>query len=137
MSSSRVLGLDYGNTNTGVSISDRINMFAHELCTIRTTDQAVLLAEIIELCNANEIKKIVMGVPLNMDGSHGFQADIVKVFAGMLEDAGYDIKYIDERLTTKMSEEILADLNFSKDEIKEKSDQRAAQIILQEYLDYN
>ncbi len=135
---SRVLAIDYGAARIGISLSDELKIIASDFETIQNTSITVSIERICEICMIKKVDLIILGLPLNMDGSNGFQAQEVQSFGDELEKAiTIPIKYLDERLSTKKAEAIMRELKMSNEDIKNKSDAKAASVILQEYLDFN
>jgi putative holliday junction resolvase len=136
------LGIDYGDTRIGVSVSDDIGMIARPLTTIvleegQTPEDAISI--IAELITEHEAEVLVIGHPLRMDGTAGTAADKVEAWVELIleEHPDLDIELIDERLTTIEAEQKLADAGkkLSAKDKKEVLDQYAATIILQDFLD--
>ncbi|MCF0128318.1 MAG: Holliday junction resolvase RuvX [Pseudobutyrivibrio sp.] len=140
MADSRVLGLDYGTKTVGVAVSDPLLLMAQELETIKRDRPNALrhtLVRIKEICEEYNIKKIVLGYPLNMDDTEGFRCEDTIAFKELLQKRIPDIPIIllDERLTTMMADDILEESGVHKKNRKQFIDQIAAAIILQDYLD--
>lgn len=132
----RILAFDYGAKRIGVAISDPLQIIASDLGIIQNTSRASVLADIGDILNAYPIEKIVIGLPLNMNSSEGFQAQIVREFGQELEQFNIPIIYVDERESSVKAESILKELKVDKKTIRYNSDKKAASIILQDYLDY-
>jgi putative Holliday junction resolvase len=135
----RVLGIDHGVARIGVAISDELRILAHPLETIdvRRTNPADRIASI---AREKGVSDIVLGLPCNMDGSHGCAADKVRAFAKDLrKKIGYSVRvyYQDERLTTVSAARALYECGKSARDQKKGGiiDQVAAQLILQSWLD--
>ena len=90
---------------------------------------------IAELCRQYDTTEVLSGLPLNMDGSEGFQAAKVREFCTQLEKAGLKVYYQDERLTTVTAEEALLEDNMSRQDRKGHVDKVAAAVILRQWLD--
>lgn len=131
----RIMGIDYGDARTGVAISDL-------LCTIvgssvvvpsRNTDKAI--ADIVRLAKDQEVGKIVVGLPRNMDGSEGPRAALCREFAEKLKLAtGLEVTMWDERRTTVEAHNILSQHNYHGQKRKNTVDAVAASLILEGYL---
>ena len=131
----RIMGIDYGDARTGVAISDL-------LCTIvgssvvvpsRNTDKAI--ADIVRLAKDQEVGKIVVGLPRNMDGSEGPRAALCREFAEKLKLAtGLAVTMWDERRTTVEAHNILSQHNYHGQKRKNTVDAVAASLILEGYL---
>lgn len=131
----RTICLDIGEKRIGVAVSDLLDLTAQGVETIWTKGNQKDAARVAELCSQYETTHILCGLPLNMDGSEGFQAQRVKVLANLLADMGYEIRYQDERLTTKMATSVLLQADVRRSKRKEVVDKLAATYILQSFLD--
>ena len=133
----KILGLDYGEVRTGVAISDELGMLAHGLETFehKGSDKK-LIQRIKEIIRENNISKIVIGYPLNMNATKGPRVQRTDTFIEKLKNAtNLEIIKIDERLTTVASHKIMTELNIDKDKKKKIVDTISAEYILQMYLD--
>ncbi len=134
----RYLGLDLGSKTLGIAISDITKTIASTLKTLYFKDENYesLIEPLREIILDNDIEKIVLGLPKNMDNSLGMRANITLEFKKILENA-FNIEVImeDERLTSVISNNILIEADMSRKKRKKKVDGIAAQIILQSYLD--
>ncbi len=134
----RYLGLDLGSKTLGIAISDITKTIASTLKTLYFKDENYesLIEPLKEIILDNDIEKIVLGLPKNMDNSLGMRANITLEFKKMLENA-FDMEVVmeDERLTSVISNNILIEADMSRKKRKKKVDGIAAQIILQSYLD--
>ena len=134
----RILGLDYGSKTVGVAMTDALGMTVQPYKTIQRDRESKLrqtLSEIAEIVEQYQIKKIVMGLPLNMDDTEGDRAAKTRDFAEKLKlRVAVPIEFTDERLTTMEAEEILDQSGIPRSEQKKVIDQVAAQIILEQYL---
>ena len=134
----RLLGLDYGAHTVGVAVSDETGLIATRLEVIRREKEGHLrrtLARIEALCTEYGAEAIVLGLPLNMDGSAGVRAEKTLQFKERLERrTGLSVYLQDERLTSVEAEEILRAQGVSTPDIKEMIDAVAAEVILQDYL---
>ncbi len=134
----RYLGLDLGSKTLGIAISDITKTIASTLKTLYFNDENYesLIDPLREIILDNDIEKIVLGLPKNMDNSLGMRANITLEFKKMLENA-FDMEVVmeDERLTSVISNNILIEADMSRKKRKKKVDGIAAQIILQSYLD--
>lgn len=134
----RILGLDYGSKTVGVAMTDALGMTVQPYKTIQRERESKLrqtLSEIAEIVEQYQIKKIVMGLPLNMDDTEGDRAAKTRDFAEKLKlRVAVPIEFTDERLTTMEAEEILDQSGIPRSEQKKVIDQVAAQLILEQYL---
>lgn len=132
----RILGIDFGEKRIGLSLSDPTQTLASPLPTIQNDQKSV--GKIIEIISKNEVEKIVIGYPINMDGSKSTLCHSVDEFIVQLKNK-IDIEIIkkDERLTSYIAEQQIRESVKSKKKRQNKSliDQFSARIILQEYLD--
>lgn len=129
----RVLALDVGDKRIGVAVSDPFFLFATGLKVIIRENDNKALEEIKEICQTYKIKKIIVGLPYNMDGSIGAQAKKTVKFTEKLE-SDFEIIYRDERLTSFEAEEMLKKENKKYTKNKSLVDIKAACIILQSYI---
>ncbi|MBU1908654.1 MAG: Holliday junction resolvase RuvX [Verrucomicrobia bacterium] len=133
---SRVLGLDHGDKRIGAALSDPTEMLASPL-SILDASRGGGLEEIGRLCREKDVKKIVVGLPLNMNGTVGPQAEKVRDFVRQIQAALPDIpvETWDERLSSRAGERVLLEAGASRKRRREVLDKMAAQIMLQNYLD--
>ena len=131
----RILALDIGDVRIGVAVSDMTRTIATPVEVIKRVGFGPDVKRISALCQHYETTEILSGLPLNMDGSEGFQAEKVKLLCQQLEKAGMTVYYQDERLTTVTAEEALLEGNMHRAERKQNVDKVAAAIILQQWLD--
>lgn len=126
----KVMALDIGTKRIGIALSDYLLMLANGHSYIPRDNKSV--EQIIKIAKENNVKKIVIGVPYNMDGTEGSQAQDCRDFASQIKD--YEIIFGDERLTSDTAEENLRQrkINFRKD--KGLVDIESARIILEQYL---
>ena len=133
----KIIGLDYGEVRTGVAISDELGMLAHGLETINhNKNEKMLIERIKEIIAQNNVSKIVIGYPLNMNATKGPRAEKTDAFIEKLKKAiNLEVIKIDERLTTVEAHKTMTALNISKDKKKKIVDTISAEYILQVYLD--
>lgn len=132
----RILALDVGEKNIGLAISDKLGLIAQGLPTLRHQTKDEDISAIANILKAHHITEVVVGIPINLDGSLGKKAQEVAVF---LEDLKkkitLPIKVWDERFTSVQAEKVLLEAGLSRKKRKKKIDQLAARLILQNYLD--
>ena len=104
---SRVLGLDVGDKRIGVALSDEGRLIASPLTVIQSVGWGPDSREILRLMEEHGAELIVCGLPRNMDGSVGFQAEKVQRFMQVLIDQGVPVAWMDERLTTVSAQRAL------------------------------
>lgn len=132
----RTMGLDVGTKTVGVAVSDGLGLTAQGVTTVRRTNTRADLAELRRIAEEREVSRVVIGLPLNMDGSEGPRAQASRAFGDALAKVtGLPIEYHDERLTTVAAERVLLEGDVSRKKRKEVIDQLAAQLILQGWLD--
>ena len=130
-----ILGVDYGERRIGLAVSDELMIAANPLDTIARTTEQRDLAAIEKLVRQRNVERIVVGLPLNMDGSEGPMAKAVREFAGKLSGLGIEIEFWDERLSTRAAESTLLEADFTRKKRKGLRDKVAAAWLLQGYLD--
>ena len=133
----RILGIDYGETRVGVAITDSLNITVQGLETIqRNNSDKVILRKLDEILEKYEVDTIVVGMPLNMDGSISERAKITQEFIHKLKCKYNKIKIetIDERLTTVSAHKMMNFLNVNKHKKKNIVDTISAVYILETYL---
>ena len=127
------MALDVGTKRIGIALSDYLHVIATPHTTIPRTPEQDAIESILKIAKENNVKTIIVGLPINMDGTKGFQAQDCIDFSQKI--CGFDIMYEDERLTSVISNQILIQADLSRKKRKKKVDGLAAQIILQSYLD--
>lgn len=134
----RIMALDYGSATVGVAMTDPLGITVQPSETIIRKQENHLrrtCSRIKELARENGIDLIVIGLPLNMDGTEGERAQKSRAFGAMIERrTGIRTVFQDERLTTVAADEILDDLGIDHRERKKHIDAIAASIILQDYI---
>ena len=131
-----LLGIDYGSKRIGLARSDEAEMMAHGIGFIECRKDSGEIEEIKTIIQNEKINAIVVGHPLNMNGSAGPKAREAEKFAEKLsQTVGIKVMLWDERLTSKEAERYLIEANTSRAKRKKKIDQLAAQIMLQGYID--
>lgn len=133
---SKVLGVDFGDRRTGVAISDeaRVIAFPRETLDCPRVEQAA--AAVARLAAAEQVAEIVVGYPLNMDGTQGPRTARTDGFlAELAKRTGVPLRKWDERLSTKIAEAVLIEAGTSREKRRGVVDKLAAQVILQGYLD--
>lgn len=132
----RIMGLDVGDKTIGIAVSDLLQMTAQGLTTIRRESKEKDYKALEEIINEYSIKKVVVGLPKNMNGTIGPQGEKTMKFAEKLKNKyKIEIIYEDERLTTQAAEKMLISGDVRRDKRKSVIDKVAATFILQSYLD--
>ena len=129
----KIMGLDIGTKRIGIALSDYLHVLANRHTYIWRTPEETAIAEIKKIAKDNNVQEIVIGVPYNMDGTQGSQAQDCINFSKNFETE-YKIHQEDERLTSDTAEENLRQqkVNFRKE--KGLVDVESARIILEQYL---
>jgi len=128
----KILGLDYGEKRIGIAISDELGIFAHPLTTVDARE----LDKITDIIKKNSIEVVVIGKPLNLNGTSSKKTQEVQDFIAQLRKTIKIPVYAwDERFSTKEAERILLDSDVSRKKRKRVLDKISARIILQGYLD--
>jgi len=132
----RFLGLDVGTKRIGSAISDPLAITAQPLKVISRLPENKAIEEIKKICNEYNVETIVAGLPKNMDGTLGFQAEDVMIFVEKItKNTGINVKLEDERLTSKAAERFLIEQNKKPSKNRGLIDITSAILILQQYLD--
>ncbi len=130
----RILGIDYGDRQIGLALSDPFGWTAQGLEVLKNTPQ--VLDKLQELVQKHQVEKIVLGWPKNMDGTLGERAILAQEWAVELEGRLHlPVVLWDERLTTVAAQKTLLEADLSRKKRKKVVDQLAAVLILQNYLD--
>lgn len=132
----RVLALDLGGRRIGLAISDELGWTAQGLPTLERGTLSIDLTRLREIVSEYHIRKVIVGLPRNMNGSLGPQAGRVLEFIESLKNRlKLEVIPWDERLTTVAAERVLLEADLSRAKRRKKVDQVAAVLILQGYLD--
>ena len=133
----KVMGIDYGDARTGIAISDLLCSIVGSTTVIHSRNQDKTLEQIKKLIEENQVSRIVMGLPKNMDGTEGPRAELCRVFAQRVEEVtGLPVALWDERRTTVEAHNILSAHNYHGQKRKNTVDAVAAALILEGYLGY-
>jgi len=132
----RILGLDYGTKRIGVAVSDGLLITAQGRDSIKVVDAAQVLSEIKDIIKGEDIGEVIVGLPLNMNGTHSEKTrETIRFTDELSKVLDIPVKSWDERLTSVQAERILLEGDVSRSGRKKRSDRIAAQLILQNYLD--
>lgn len=132
----RVMALDVGDKRIGIAVSDPLKITAQSLETLNRTNLKKDILYLSELMERLEVEELVVGLPKNMNGTLGPQAEKVQKFVeDILKVKEIKIIYIDERLSTVTAEKTLIAGDVSRKKRKTVVDKLAATVILQSYLD--
>lgn len=132
----RVIGLDYGSVTCGVAISDETLLIASPVETIRYKTMEELLTKLDIYFNEYKVDKIVLGNPINLDGSISTRSELTLLFKDeLIKRYNKEVIMMDERLTSVIVNNMLIMGNTSRENRKKVVDKLAASVILQSYLD--
>lgn len=132
----RVIGLDYGSVTCGVAISDETLLIASPVENIRYKTMEELLTKLDIYFNKYKIDKIVLGNPINLDGSISTRSELTLLFKDeLIKRYNKEVIMMDERLTSVIVNNMLIMGNTSRENRKKVVDKLAASVILQSYLD--
>lgn len=135
-SSGRIMGLDLGTKTIGVAVSDGMRYSATPLETIKRTKFTQDAERIVELIGQNQVVAVILGLPLNMDGSEGPRVQSTRAFArNLAPKVGLPISFWDERLSTSAVTRMMIEADLRRDRRAEVVDKLAASYILQGALD--
>jgi len=131
----RIMALDYGDVRIGIALSDlqRIIATGKENYTRVSLDKDI--KHILSIANENNVREIVVGLPINMDGTKGERVEKTYKFVDELKKfTDLKISFLDERLTSVQAEKLLINSNVRREKRKQVIDKLSATIILQDYL---
>lgn len=132
----RLLGLDVGDRRIGVAISDPTGSLASPVEVYHRRDQAADTQHVMDLADELEASGVVVGLPKNMNGTEGPQAEKTREFADTLTASGLDVHLWDERLSTVEATRRMVEQRHRRRGIQQRIDSEAAALILQTYLDF-
>ena len=132
----KTLGIDFGERRIGLALSDPEGRFAVPLATLERTNDRDAVRRIAEIVRREEVEALVVGDPVNVDGSRGDASQRVRRFAGKLAEAtGLEPRFVTETLTTVAARERLEAAGVDVRKHPERLDATAAQILLEEALE--
>ncbi len=130
-----ILSVDYGDARTGIAVCDKMEILASPVGVIHESYEPKVIAKIKEIAEEKKPGLIVVGLPVNMDGSKGERAQKCSAFAEKLsEETGIETKLFDERLTTVSAHRILSENNVRGQKRKNVVDAVSAVMILESFL---
>ena len=130
----KILSIDYGEKRIGLAISDENEKLASRFLTLENRSQKKSIAEIKKIILEKNIQKIIIGIPIGLKGESEQTRNIKEFSAKLSENIEIPIREVNEVFTSKMAEENLLQAGVKSRDIKEITDQEAARIILQDYL---
>ncbi len=132
----KYLAVDFGDKRSGLATGDDLTMQAGPIAVIEATDVADLLKEISKTIADYDVDEIVIGLPINMDGTAGSRAKITAEFADVLaKHTGLPVHQVDERLTSFEASDRLKETNLTRKQKKARKDALAAAAILRQFLE--
>lgn len=138
----KIMALDVGDKTIGVAVSDALLLTAQGITTIDRIGIRKDTAKVLELIKEHNCGTLIIGLPLNLDGTDSVQTENVKDFKLMMDNKlmssgmkDVKTKFQDERFTTVMAEKVLIEADMSRKKRKKVIDKQAAVLILQSYLD--
>jgi putative Holliday junction resolvase len=132
----RILGIDLGEKRVGLALSDPLGITAQGLETLLVKNKKDVVAGIAAVCKKHEVIEIVIGLPVNMNGSFGPKAQEVQTLIPVLEKiTGVPVCSWDERLTSRQAGRLMIDEGLSRQKQRKNSDRMAATLILQNFLE--
>ena len=136
MTLQRILAIDYGTKRIGLAVSDLLGITAQGIETLPNTGKKNILEALKKTCAEYQVKEIVIGLPVNMNGSHGPGAqEIFRLVPELEAHLGLPVKTWDERLSSKQVGRLMIEQGLSRKKQRETSDRLAATVILQNYLE--
>lgn len=132
----RLLGLDVGDRRIGVAISDPTGSLASPVEVYHRRDQVTDTQHVMDLADELEANGVVVGLPKNMNGTEGPQAEKTREFADTLSARGLEVHLWDERLSTVEATRRMVEQRHKRRGIQQRIDSEAAALILQTYLDF-
>ena len=134
----RILGIDFGEVRTGLAVSDGLGLMAHGIGTVKTNGFKNLISIIKEKIAEYDINLIVLGYPINMNGTYGEKTKNISLLAERIRtELDIAVELFDERLSTVSAHQILNESDIKSKKRKSVIDTLSAEIILQNYLDSN
>ena len=136
----RVLAVDYGDRRVGLAVSDQLGIAAHGLPTLQVKSRKEAARAVVHAANQHGVSRIVIGLPLNMDGTEGPRALVTREFGRECEEvlaaerSEVRIVMLDERLTTMRARAALREQGLRERSQRAKVDRVSATVLLQDYL---
>ena len=131
----RLIGIDYGLSKVGLSISDPLKIISIPLTVIKYKNGEELLNKLKEIAIENDVDSFVIGYPLNMNNKKNKMTELVDIFFEELKNMKFKVFLQDERLSSESAKKIMHEQNIKTGENKEQIDLIASTIILQSFLD--
>jgi putative Holliday junction resolvase len=133
----RILAVDPGSRRVGLALSDPSETIAQALATMPAEPEATLPARLADVARINEAARIIVGLPLRLDGTNGPEASAARKLAAAIRSAsGLPVDLVDERLTTAAAERALIAGGVKREQRRQGIDRVAATMLLQSHLDH-
>ncbi len=133
----RVIALDVGTKTIGVAISDPLRITANPVCTVARKGVVQDVKRLLEICRERQVEALVVGLPLELDGSEARSARLARQVGDALGEAlEIEPLYLDERYSSVEAERALIEADLSRKKRKTVIDQAAAVLILRSFLDH-
>ncbi len=132
----RILSIDYGQKRIGLAVSDPLGLTAQGIETIPNLNKTQVMNALLKICKDLEVSEIVVGLPVNMNGTHGPKAVEIMNWVPVVEkESKLPVSVWDERLTSRAADRLMIEGGLSRKRQKENSDRLAATMILQMFLE--
>lgn len=136
MALARILGIDFGTKRIGLALSDPLGFTAQGLETLAVQSKQKTLEHLSSLCKELGVDEVVVGLPVNMNGTLGPKAHETMIWVEKLRTVlKIPVETWDERLTSREADRLMVEVGLSRKRQKQESDRLAATIILQSYLE--
>lgn len=135
MKNSRLMALDFGDVRIGIAFSDPLKTIAFPYQTYKRVQEKKDITFLSNLAKEKEVEKVIVGLPLNMDGTEGYRAKKTRMFGNKFQKfSNIKVEYVDERLTSVEAEDLLIESGMRREKRKDVIDKLAASLILESYL---
>ena len=134
----RILAVDFGNTRTGLAVCDSREILASPIAPVKAKTISAAATAVAAVAKERQIECIVVGLPLNENGTESKQTKNARIFAYALDNelgSTIPVEMIDERFTTLQAHENLHEANWSERQQKDRVDSESARLILETYLE--
>lgn len=131
-----IMAVDYGDVRTGIAFCDKNEILASPFTVVNETYAPKLAKKICEIADENKAERIIIGLPVNMDGTQGYRCDECKALGDLVSElTDIPVEFEDERLTTVIAHNFLSQNNVRGKKRKNTVDAVSASVILQSYID--
>lgn len=133
----RILAVDPGSKRVGLALSDPTETIAQSLATVPAEPAESLPSRIAEIAARHEVERLIVGLPLRLDGTHGPEAKLAtRLAAAIRRESGLPVELVDERMTTAAAERALISGGVKREQRRQGVDRVAATMLLQGHLDH-